>query len=333
MNETPGNAPGKSRRSWIWLVLVAPLLAGVFAANWAGRRVTPAKLPTPNGYDDLVRAGSMIRGEWPNKGNLVGADLTEFRAFLAANRAALDRMRVGLGRESLVPIEDSPEGLNRHFESIGSLRSLGRLLRGESIVALADGRVEDALRADLDGLRLGLAVAKGGMGNDLAVGCAIQVPTLGGIAGLRDRIPSVRLAGLIRDLEEADRLRVTPEAVEARWLAWYQGAHNPAMRAMLRWSGALQTGKTAERTMILRARERVDRRLRFLLAELAIHAHHEDKRAWPRSVRELVPAYLSAVPIDPATGRAIDYPANEAGELTDDLSAIARPDGEVRPRP
>jgi len=325
--------PGKPRRAWIWLVLVAALLAGVFVASWVGPRPNPAKLPTPNGYDDLVRAGSMIRGEWPNKGDLARADLAEVRAFVAANRASLDRMRVGLGRECLVPIDDTQDGFDRHFESVRPLRPLGRLLRGEVIIALAEGRVEDALRGELDGVRLGLAVAKGGMGNDLAVGCAIQVSTLEGIAGLRDRIPRDRLAGLIRDLEAADRLRVTPEAVEARWLAWYQGAHNPAMRAMLRWSGALQQLKTAERTMILRARERVDRRLRYLIAELAIHAYHEDRQAWPRSIRELVPAYLSAVPIDPTTGRPIDYPANEAGELTDDLSAIARPDGEVRPRP
>jgi hypothetical protein len=88
-------------------------------------------------------------------------------------------------------------------------------------------------------------------------------------------------------------------------------------------------GKSSELIMARQGRERSARSVRFLLAQLAIHASHEDTKAWPRSLGDLVPAYLASIPLESSTGLPIDYPVNASGELTDDLSAIARIDGEI----
>jgi hypothetical protein len=169
------------------------------------------------------------------------------------------------------------------------------------------------------------------MSIDQQVGCVMQWQAIVGLRKLRDRLPREEILAILGELEALDRNRVPLEAVEARWLAWYKGAHNPAIRAMYRWNGLEKMGRAGEISATRKGRDRVERDLRFLLAELAIRAYHQDKGTWPRSVKDLVPAYLTAVPIDPNTGKPLDYPANADGELTDDLTSIARPDGEVTP--
>jgi hypothetical protein len=325
------------RKSWRHRRKAAALLA-IVAATAAvlattGRQPPLPKLPDPNGYDDIVKAGSLVKGTWPNKGDFAKAAVSDVRAFVEANKATLDLARVGLGRECVVPLENSQEGMERHFEALSPIRAVGRLLQGEALVAQADGRIADASKAYHDELALGQAVTQGGMGVDHSIGSVIQWQAIVGLRKLRDRLPVEEIPAILRELEAADRKRVPLEAVEARWLAWYQGAHNPLTRTMFRLSGIEKKGRADELGVVRKGRDRVERDLRFLLAELAIHAYHQDKGTWPRSLNDLVPAYVSAVPIDPGTGKPLDYPANAEGELTDDLASIARPDGEVAPPP
>jgi hypothetical protein len=101
----------------------------------------------------------------------------------------------------------------------------------------------------------------------------------------------------------------------------------------MRWNGIEATERANQKTLAAKGHEEAARSLRFLRVELAIHAHHLEKGTWPRSLGGLVPTYLARVPLDPANGQPLDYPANPQGELTDDLSSIARPDGEVGPKP
>ena len=322
----------KPRRIGLKAGVLVAILVGVFVAMSGGRRPPPQKLPVPNGYDDIVQAGSLVKGTWPGKGNLNKAELPEIRAFVEANEAALDRARVGLGRECMAPIENSQEGLDKHIQDINFFAQIGGLLQAEAMVADADGRVADASKSFRDKLALGLAMTQGGLPFDMASGCNIQWQAVIGLRKLRDRLPVEQIPALLRELEGIDRKGVPVEAVEARAQAFYQSAHNPYFRMMFRLNGMDKTAKAADRKMAQQGRERVDRSLRFLLAELAIHAYHEDKKTWPRSVQDLVPAYLTAVPIDPTSGQGIDYPTNEAGELTDDLAAIGRLNGEVKPQ-
>ena len=40
------------------------ILVVIGVAMSMDRRPAPAKLPNPNGYDDLVQAGSLVNGDW-----------------------------------------------------------------------------------------------------------------------------------------------------------------------------------------------------------------------------------------------------------------------------
>jgi hypothetical protein len=76
---------------------------------------------------------------------------------------------------------------------------------------------------------------------------------------------------------------------------------------------------------VKRSHDQVERKFRFLEAELAIHAYYLENGGWPKTLEELVPGYLKAVPLDSTTGKAIDYPTSPSGELSDDLANIGDP--------
>ncbi len=323
--------PRRARR--IALVAAIGILAVIAASSWIRLPPTRPRLPDPNGSDDLARAGSMIRGDWPNKGAVADADPAALRPFVQANRPALDLVRVGLGRESVSPLEDSEAGLGRQFERQVLLKYAARLLIAEGLVAEADGRAGDASRSYLDSLSVGQATTQGGMLTDAQLGWVLQKRAVDRLRKLRDHLPAVDLKATIRAIEAIDRRRVAPDAVVKRWERWYRGAFRPVQRIVLQCGGTEATERLNQQFQARKAHDAAGRALRFLMVELSIHASHGEKGAWPRSVADLVPAYLASVPIDPSTGRPLDYPANPSGELSDDLGSVARPDGEVVPRP
>jgi hypothetical protein len=328
----PGPRPP---RLWLRRVIAICLvfgIAGAIVVSSLNRRPPPIKLPDPNGYDDLVKAGALIHGDWPNKGDFAKAKIEEVKAFVVANKASLDLARIGLGRECVAPIENSQAGLEKHLEDLSRIRGVARLLIGEAMVREADGQTVEAVRSYRDVLALGQAMTQGGMAVDLLAMCAIQGQGIARLRTLRDKLPDEATSALLRDLDSLDRRRVSLDDVEARRVLWLQGAYSPIQLAILRLNGFGKPG-TAETTAMTTAFDRIVRTSRFFQVELAIHAFHQDKKTWPRSVKDLVPDYLASVPIDPSTGQPIDYPANPAGELTDDLTTIARPGGEVTPRP
>jgi hypothetical protein len=319
-------------RRLIAIVLVLGIATAIVALN-AGKGSRPPKLPVPNGYDDLARAGSLITGDWPNKGDLRKADPQDLRPFVASNQAVLDLARLGLSRECMVPLEDDQQALTRYYAALGYVRNVSRLLLGEGRLLEADQRFVEASRSYRDILALGQAISQGGMALDAQLGQMFQEQAVGCLRALHNRLPAEECRAILRDLDALDRRRVTLAALDARWTRWYQGSNNPFQRTMLSMSGVAKKGRTDERGIAKKSHDRIERVFRFFQVELAIHLYHEDKKAWPRSVAELVPAYLASAPIDSTTGQVVAYPPNAQGELTDDLGSIARPDGEVTPRP
>ena len=116
-------ATSKRRPVWIIalraisIVLACLLAAGaIYVRNIMKPRATPPHpLPSPNGYDDLIRAAGMIRGEAPNGGKIRGASVEELKAWVAANAevylAELSReLRTGEYRPSAIRRVEIPKG-------------------------------------------------------------------------------------------------------------------------------------------------------------------------------------------------------------------------------
>ncbi len=304
----------------------------IFALQASQSRARPS-LPVPNGYDDLVRAGTARQGAWPNKGELAKAKIEEIRPFVEANQKCLEMARVGLDRECMVPIEDTQEGLNKHFEDSGRVRDVARLFELKARVLEADGQVSDAVEVLAELLELGQDATQGGMASDAQTGWFLQEKAIGRLRTLRDRLSIEDCKGILRDLDSLDHRRVSTKALLDRWLQWYEGSYHPLQRGITRLSGMEAKGRAAEGQVVEQSHARIERAMHYFQVELAIHLFHEQRRAWPRSLEDLVPVYLASIPIDPGTGKPLEYPTNPSGELTDDLSAIAQPDGTIKPRP
>ena len=100
---------------------------------------------------------------------------------------------------------------------------------------------------------------------------------------------------------------------------------------MLRANGMEAVGRTADQKLVKEAHDRAAGSMRCLMVEWAIHQFHKESGRWPRSVVELVPSVLTRVPLNPDTNQPLVYPANSAGELTDDLAGIGMEDGSIKP--
>ncbi len=327
-----GPSEQSRRRLFLSLGAIIGLVLAIGAWSSTGPAAKPrAKLPEPNGFDDLARAGTLIRGPWPNQGDLAKADLEEVRRFLITNEPAFEAARLGLGRECVASFEDSQAGLVKLMEEAGQVRAVSRLFLAQSRVFEADGRLVDASKSCRESLALGQAIMQGGMIINVQMGSVIQELALRNLNPIRDRLPIDECRAILRDLEALDRRRVTPEAVGERRDAWYAESFTPIQRGMLGLSGIASKGAADERSLAKTSLDRIGRSMRFFQVGLAIHVYHLERKIWPRSVADLVPDYLPAIPTDPATGQPIDYPKNPDGELTDDLGAIGRPDGAVAP--
>src|SRR5579872_3422952 len=109
---------------YVVLLVVAGNLAIIAAVLLGGRTPPPPRpMPNPNGYDDFVKAGSMIVYAAPYFTN---NDLNEavLPALIATNAEALKFVRTGLGRECRVPVEYSTKFLNANMPLLAEFKQL-----------------------------------------------------------------------------------------------------------------------------------------------------------------------------------------------------------------
>ena len=324
-------------RRWLVVGVIASLLALTIWAVFGAPRhfARPFVVPIPNGYDDLVQAGAMIGGPWPDGGDWRGPDRAGWRVFLAANPGVLKRTRLGLSRAGLANFADTQAGLATQLDQQSHIRSLSRFLLAAARMAQEEGRFPDAARLDLELLEVGQMTTQGSLAVAATVGWVIQEQALHQLRGLRDPLPPAQVRQIIARLERLDEQRTPIQALVDRWERWVDGAFPWWQQVPMRWWGVFAKGRAEQTLMVAKVRARVERAMRFVIPEWAIHLHQQETGRWPRSLAELVPAILTSVPVDPATNRPVAYPVNRSGELTDDLSIFGPTDASAttQPRP
>lgn len=299
-------AEGTRRGAWVWVVgggfALGMLALGMVIASLALRpapRFTPPHLPTPNGYDDLVRAGATSFGDEPK--DLRTASVQELRAYVEPNRKALAIARAGLGREIGVPIVGtSVEAYTAHkIPLIQDLRKLMRLLAAESSLASKEGRLGEATAASLDLIRMGSALGRGGLILDNMIGQAATAMGIGGLRDLVERLDVDQCKALARDLEAIDRGREPAAETIRREQEFSWSVANWQMRLNLSFNPALKTLLKPA----LEATEFADKRTRtglhLLTASLALRAYRLEHGDAPESLAALTPGILTAIPSDP----------------------------------
>ena len=330
-----GREPESSRNSLTRAIIVGFVAVVVLEGwiAWALRTRAPeaGRLPEPNGYDELVQAAMELRGAAPAKPPQIArtadaddgppptgpADLPsqeldrlEVRSYLDANRNALERARRALGSDSRVPVQ-FVHGYAR--KSKGTRDAVGRLATlflWEAWLAESEARHEDASRADLDLIRMGVAASRGGLQADALFGDDL---INGGLAGLRRRLHRLEIgpcARAVQALTAIEEKREPRARVIDRQKEYDRAEGWPIAVAIVQLTSSKARKEDREDASRY---EEVVANLRLTQIELALRIFRIRKGSDPNTLTELVPHALRILPFDPFNREPFRYTRTKTG--------------------
>ncbi len=287
-------------RKWLITLIVVVVLT-IFGWLIFNSRQLPASppLPSPNGYDDFVKAGQLLADKTPDYRELSDENL---RKLVTQNAQALNLVRTGLSRECRVPLVYSQSYMGDHLSELSSIKRLAQALNAEGRLAESEKRTNDAVVAYLEIIRLGQETMRGGVLIDSMVGVACEAIGLTGLQTLAANLNTGECRDVIKALETIEKKRESFEEVMQTEREWsrrafplYQRIVGSVMRLF-----SLASTKQAEQKAAIRFQTQ-ERQRRELLTRVASRAYELEKGRPAGSMAELVPDYLKVIPKDPLT--------------------------------
>jgi hypothetical protein len=282
---------GRTARRIIVGIALAVVAAGVFLL-WPSRTPVAESVPSPNGYDDLLKAAELISRDTFGLRDRSDAEL---RKTVEQNRAALELVRSALERECRVPVEYSTTYIRKHLGEMWGLKGLVMALLAEGRVAELDQRTNDAARCYLEAIHLCHEVARGGMQIDHITGVVFEA---NGSSKLTRIVPALdaracRLA--IETLESMENKRESPDEtlrIERQWFRIY--GMKERISTMMSQKSLDPVKKGQEDYLAILNREIA--RQAQLRIDLARRAYELENGKPPAGLHVLVPAYLKSLP-------------------------------------
>jgi hypothetical protein len=288
------------------LLFLAALFCLFGVAIWLGaQRNSELRLALagPNGYDDLLAAGQMLPFVEPDVPEM------ELRLLIEENAGAFLLARAGLSKECQVPLQFSQEWIHDHLPNLANLKKLAQAFAAEGTIAEADQRWGDAAGSYLDAVRLGNEIRRGGLLIDLLVGIACEAIGLSRIEKIVTELGPEQCRELVQALEKMDREKESFSAISKRERVWADRASGfkgllagriLSLKQMLfRTSGDTAAALTETKL------NRMAQQNRLLAVRLAARAYELEQATPPENVDQLIPDYLSAIPVDPFTGEKL----------------------------
>jgi hypothetical protein len=297
----PAQVSKRTRHIVLGLVVVVAL-SFVLLLLWAWRTPAAPPLPSPNGYDDLLRAGSLVKG---NLDDVEDLKETELRTLLETNVEPLLLARLGLSRECVVPTGTAIVNFGSGMNDMISLKGLAKLLVADGRLKELENHPGDAAQSYAEAIKLGSAMSHGGLMINRSVGIACE--GLGGIFVVRlvPKLTCEQIRPLISSLGEIDKNTVSWTEIlhnENRFVRSQMGSYpNPIKLASDLWQARTMRRVSKEKHYFAAAK------LRLLTVELALRCHRIDQRTPPERLDQLVPKYLQHVPKDPFSGASLFY--------------------------
>lgn len=289
-----------------WILIGAVFLAVLATVLFLNRPAAPApiQLPNPNGYDDLIKAGQMIVGDMPDCNWSQPDDecLEGMRNYVKANGEALKRARLGLNRESRIPLVFTASYFSQHLPELALIKRLAQMLNAEGQVAEEDGRIDDAIRSYLDTARLHEKF-RGGVMIDELVGVAVEAIGVGSLRKLTDQMTTAQRRDLI---EKLARLYVNRDSREAMMENEKRFRNTYGLREQLTYLLMFSMRRQSERKF----QTKLDfsrARLGLFLVDLALRNFESENGRPPKMLQELVPKYLPFLPKDDFSGKDFIY--------------------------
>ena len=260
-------------------------------------------LPSPNGYDDLVKAGKMVPASAPDYSQM---NLEELRKAVSTNAKALALARSGMTNECRVPMQFSLAYANSHINQLSDLKRLARAFAAEGRLAEMENRPADAAKSYLDLIHLANESGRGGILMDELVSIAIEALGTEDMQKLVPQLDAKTCDETAAALATLDSQRQTWDEVMQQESDWSHGTFRGWSYDIARWRTRKSTAASMKTTeQKFNAQEK---KTRQLIIDLAARAYELDKGHPPANISDLVPDYLKAVPKDPVTGTNMVYP-------------------------
>jgi hypothetical protein len=293
-------------RTKILIGVIATILVLVIAAIFFWRRSLPdsalSPLPVPNGYADLVQAGSMVQ---ENTFDFAKMSETELRELVAANSNALQMARAGLGKKIQVPVQLNVAYAANHITALGALKETAGAFMAESRLAEIEKRPQEGANSCLDAFRMGSESQRGGLLIDTLVGIAIEGMATTQLEHFVDSLGAKSCRETAKTLEDLDAQKPSWEQILKQEHYWSRRVFTSWQYLVGGWFSQKQT-KAAE----AKAEQRFNTqqaKTRSLMIEFASRAYELENGHRPNSPNDLVPGYLKAVPEVSGTGTNVTH--------------------------
>ena len=192
-------------RKWLTTLIVVGVLTALGLLVFKRNPLPPnPPLPSPNGYDDFVKAGLALTG-----GASGYSDWNEEKLRrIAIEKAELLRLvRLGLTRECRVPNDYSPTFLTARVTEFISFKEVAFGFAIEGKVAELDNRMGDAAKSYLDAIFFGNESSRGGVLISRLVGTACEGIGLNNLQKLSNKLSAKECRDSVRFLESIDKKR------------------------------------------------------------------------------------------------------------------------------
>lgn len=241
-----------------------------------------------NGWQHYSKAMELL----PEGVDYGGTNLVELAARLEKARPALDELRLGLELPNQMAAD--PEELLNKFQDFASLKNLGAALGADSRLSAARGDWTNAVARAREMVRFGQEISRGVVVHAM-IGGAIEKMGFRQLASLAGSLDGATLEEVGVWLLKTRRLAEPWEKIMTR--------ERTFMRASaLNWRHELAgrysawKGKLFEEVEQRRRASQVEGRLAQVI--VALRRHELEHGVAPRSLEELVPAFLPEVPGD-----------------------------------
>ena len=290
---------GKAFLSVCLLILISALAYGVVELN---RKTPLPPLPSPNGYDDFVKAGQLLLGD-PLYFNRTNVEV--LRLELATNAEPIRLIRQGVTKKCRISVPYSSTYINRRMTELMSGKRLAWLLEADGRLAELEHRTNDAARIHLETIRYGQESCRGGVMIDHLVGIAIETIGASSLQKLTSGLDAKTCRVVAKQLQEIDDSREPSSDVLNNEQAWMRISSDLRQRiqAMIPIE-RLNPTRQVKKGFIMKCNQ-TELLLRRLMIDLATRAYKLEHGQLPKSLNELVPDYLDAIPVDQATGRQL----------------------------
>jgi hypothetical protein len=253
-------------------------------------------MPSPNGYDDFVKAGGLVAGDLSGYEDLKEIELSEL---VETNAESIRLVRVGLTRECRVPDDYSPGYMGRFVGQAPSFRKLAFLLCAKGRLAQIRSETGEAVRDYLDAVRFGQQSSRGGFMISKLIGIACESSGLKCLESFVNTLDAQDCRQAVKSIELIEAQEQPVETFLEQEAAWSHKALDWRTKCLAIFE--YRDLQKEKQDFAQKVAKNLTRRRRLMFA-LATRAYTLDHGAPPKTAADLVPAYLKAVPQDPVTG-------------------------------